>query len=124
MKLYIRANSPVGLAHVVRAGRFWPHGETKEVEVLAQDDDPDPVQVKNKDGGTVSAPDPNRMGKKSLEAIKADARFSILSDPKAVETSADLERENSRLKARIAELEAEAARAGETEGHHARKHNK
>jgi hypothetical protein len=110
MKVFIRAHSPVGLAQVTRAGRFWASGATNEVEVVDLKEGETEPTVKvpdpNNPNVMVDRPDPRRISRASFEAIQKDARFSILSDPKEIEAAGELEAENKRLRARVAELEA------------------
>jgi hypothetical protein len=132
-KIFIRANSPHGLPSVARAGRIFSAGETREVEIIDGDDEPT-VTVQSP-AGPAQQPDPNRMTKKSLEAIKADTRFSILSNPKAEQDLAASNAENETLRKRVAELEAQlgqragaggegASAGGEDEGKHGRRPGK
>ncbi len=110
-----------------RAGRFFPNGQETVLDVLDQDEDPELVKGAN---GTL-VPDPTRIGKKSLEALKRDMRIKIVGDAatqsglsraaydearrRAQSAAGDLEGakleiarledENKTLRARVTELE-------------------
>jgi hypothetical protein len=106
-----------------RAGRKWPATEPLAVEVLDQDDDPPGLEedwiVDGVRKGKRTVPDPNRIGKRSFEAIKADGRLRILGDKdtslsqsdaalnKARHLAASHAAENSDLKIKIAALQEE-----------------
>lgn len=111
-----------------RAGRFFPNGQEVVLEVLDQDEDPELVKGPN---GT-PVPDPARVGKKTLEALKRDMRIKLIGDAatqsglsraaydearrRAQAAAGDLEGakleiarledENKTLRARVVELEA------------------
>lgn len=89
MRLMIRSMPPEGFTDRRRAGRAWPRAGVA-VEVIDGDEDgPPPVE------GEVL-----KIGRKTLEALRGDAFITV-----GVE---DLD-EVPRLKARIAELEAQLA---------------
>jgi hypothetical protein len=73
----------MAVPHVWRAGRPFPTGAYREVEVLDQDEDPPEVEneVPNfSSPGTnrkVKVADPDRMGRLSYARICADGRFSV-----------------------------------------------
>ncbi len=69
----IGMNEGYGGAH--RAGRYFPNGTEVRLEVLDQDDDPPQVSIKGE-----MRPDPERIGKASLEALKKDPRIKLLAD--------------------------------------------
>lgn len=119
-----------GTPGVWRAGRFWAAGSATTVEVLGQDEDPPQVKVKGPNGEDRIIPDPNKLGRKSFEALKADPRIRLLADPdsqREISSAAidearaaagkmgarvgELEAENASLKAKIAELEAALEKA-------------
>jgi hypothetical protein len=105
MRVYIRANSPFGLPVATRGGRQWPTGQTKEVEVV--DGDEDPQTDVTVDGRPTKQPDPNRINRQTLERIKKDPRFSVLENAKAEEDLNAAKAEIASLRARVAELESQ-----------------
>lgn len=124
-----------GYPGAYRAGRFFPNGQDVVLEVL--DQDADPPEVHDASLGR-KVPDPRRIGRRSLEAIKRDLRLKLLADgatqavlskeafdqaKRAAETAAGelagakieiarLTEENVALREQVAELQ-KAAAAGE-----------
>jgi hypothetical protein len=88
MKLHIRSHPIAGWNEIRRAGRAWPVKGT-DVEVVDEDLDP-PAEPGDK---------VLRIGRNTLEALKGDPRITI--------NAAGSVDEIPRLKARIAELEAQ-----------------
>jgi hypothetical protein len=127
MKVYIRAQSPLGMATVPRARRHWPVGQNTEVEVLDEEENLDDLgfpgtKPENKFAVEETLPDgtvrrrhhPTRIGKNTLEVLKKDHRISVLSDPKSQEfiSQAGLEaarEEAGRQSQRAGQLESELA---------------
>lgn len=88
---------------VSRAGHHWPRGG-QLIEVLETDEDP-PADLAAEKAGA-----PKRIGKKTWEALKADKiLISITAEGEVEKDALALREENAALKARIAELEGEAA---------------
>jgi len=107
-KITIRVQHKEGFPGVYRAGRLWLSSEPTVVEYFADTQDGnDPEQVPGQ---------PVRIGKNTLEGLKADARFSIGADELLAQGN-DVERlrtENQQLRARVEELEKQHA---ESESH-------
>ncbi len=143
MKILVIGNNPMGHTSVARAGRFWSK-TPKLVEVVAvkageyltdaidingnripcdDGDDPPMVEVPSVNASTGKSsvrmvPDPERIGRKSYEALASDPRITIKQTDSVSEDAADaavgaargevsrLSTENMELKARIAKLES------------------
>jgi hypothetical protein len=103
MRVKIHARSPVpGVHFLARAGRFFSSGETREIEVLDQDDDPPEIQIERVNASTgrkqmVGSPDPDRMGRRSYQEILDDTRLSV--------------HETGAISGAIADSQVQAARA-------------
>lgn len=68
----------------MRAGRVWPVGAPVQVEVVDADDDPPEIVLPGHEKVWVegvlrpkTAPDPRRIGRRSLDELKADARLTV-----------------------------------------------
>lgn len=69
----------------MRAGRAWPVGSPVQIEVVDADEDPPEIALPGHDKVWVDGvsrpktqPDPTRIGRLSLAALKADARFTVI----------------------------------------------
>jgi len=119
-----------GFTGAIRAGRFFQNGAEVTLEVLAQDADPPEVTITSADGTKRKGPDPERIGRKSFEAIKRDPRLKVLADgesqaalseaafaemkgalSKAAAELAEVVADNVALRSRVTELEAKLAAA-------------
>lgn len=100
-----------GIAELACDGRFFPTGgDGRLVEVLGQEEDPDQiiVGVTNSTTGQkvpTLRPDPDRMGRKSLEVIRKDGRFQIIQLDQVSQSQADAA--VAVMKKRVQELTAE-----------------
>lgn len=85
MRVIIKGVTPMaGVNHLACGGRFFPTGgDGKSIEVLGTDEDPPEITILVENSTTkemvpTKRPDPDRMGKKSLEEIRKDGRFQII----------------------------------------------
>jgi hypothetical protein len=123
--IMVQAIVPEGFDGAWRARRKWPANEVATVEVLDQQDDPPDIEQEVTVEGVKrkrTVPDPNRIGQKSFEKLKADSRIRILGDrdTNASTSEAALNKaramasasaaENSDLKVKLAGLEEENQR--------------
>lgn len=130
MRVRVSARSIIQVPFLFSADRPFAVGQTREIEVLEQDDDPPPivVRVKNHTTGAMqeeSRPDPDRMGRTSYAKLVADDRLSVHESggvdaaisgaevaaarsevARVAALNLDLTTENARLLARISDLEA------------------
>lgn len=122
--IMVQANPAPGFAAVGSAHRMWlPEPKRIEVFALKDDNDPPAVQVTRfagtKNAFTEDAPDPDRIGLRSLREMKQPgSRLSIWGDGESigVATSAEVataKGEVSRLAAEVMELKTENTRLQE-----------
>lgn len=81
MRITVQAHHPTH-PFLVRAGRFWPTSEPKEIEVLDTEADPPEIVTRVKNHTTsamqdTKRPDPDRIGKGTLRILEADKRLSV-----------------------------------------------
>jgi hypothetical protein len=108
-KWKVQAVKREGFSGVWRAGRFWPSESAVEVEVLDDDDAPDPkVEIADPKapGGKRLALDPGRLSRASFERLVKDGQLS-----KARVGDIDAAATEKELRARIKGLEAELSLA-------------
>jgi hypothetical protein len=121
MRVRIQGHTSLtGINQIARAGRFFPIGEKREVEVLDQEEDPPGVsrEVTNASTGgkqTITVADPDRMGQASYRLIQADARFTIHEIGAVNSAIADSQVQaaratSTRLAGQLADAEVEIAR--------------
>lgn len=89
-KAFIRSIDVPGFPGVYRAGRLWPGGQTVEVDVVRGDVDPPQVEG-----------EPLKICDKSLAAIRADGRLSVL---EKAEAAPDIQALLDRVESLSAEL--------------------
>jgi hypothetical protein len=122
MRITVQAHHP-SHSNLVRAGRFWPTGEPKEVEVIDSEADPPEIVTRVKNHTTqlmqdVKRPDPDRIGRRTLKILEDDKRLSLKQLDGLTSRAADAavgaaRQEVSRLSQELLDMKAKLAKAEE-----------
>lgn len=89
-----------------RAGRSWPSGQSVEVEVLDQDQDP--VVTETKNGEDRTFPHPTQIGRISWKAIMADGQLMKQPVGATTDQALDMQAKIDELIAKLATVTARA----------------